>query len=67
MTRHPADFLSLIFGLLFAAVGTVLLVGDIDSLSLGWVAPLVAIVLGALLITAGRSNGTASADVAEEG
>jgi len=56
MERHPADFLSLAFGLLFAAIGLVLLSGDRGALSLAWVGPLTAIVLGGLLVLAARSN-----------
>ncbi len=59
MSRHPADFLSLVFGVLFAAAGLVLLSGSSGALSLAWVGPLVAIVLGALLVLAARSSRTA--------
>lgn len=55
MTRHPADVLSLLCGLLFAAVGLVLLSGGGGALSLTWVGPLVAIALGAVLVLAARS------------
>jgi hypothetical protein len=58
MGRHPADFLSLSFGLLFASVGLVLLSGDRGALSLAWVGPLTAIALGALLFLAARSTRT---------
>jgi hypothetical protein len=60
MTRHPADVLSLFCGLLFAAVGLVLLSGGGGALSLTWVGPLVAIALGALLVLAARSAHRAS-------
>ena len=56
MSRHPADLLSLTFGLLFAAVGLVLLSGSGGALSLAWVGPLTAIALGALLFLAARST-----------
>lgn len=56
MGRHPADLLSLAFGLLFAAIGLVLLSGDRGALSLAWVGPLTAIALGALLVLAARST-----------
>lgn len=56
MPRHPADFLSLIFGLLFAAVGLVLLSGGGSAVSMAWVGPLVAVGLGALLLLAARSR-----------
>ena len=55
MTRHPADLVSLAFGLLFTAIGLVLLSGGFDALSLEWVGPLAAVVLGGILILAGRS------------
>jgi hypothetical protein len=55
MTRHPADLLSLAFGLLFAAMGLLLLTGGFDTLSLQWVPPVAAIVLGGILILAARS------------
>lgn len=58
MRRHRADFLSLGFGFLFAAVGLVLLSGDRGALSLAWVGPLTAIALGALLFLAARSTRT---------
>lgn len=56
MGRHPADLLSMAFGLLFAAIGLVLLSGDRGALSLAWVGPLAAIALGALLVLAARST-----------
>jgi len=62
MARHPADFLSLTFGLLFAATGLVLLSGGIDWVSLEWVGPLAAIVLGAVLILVARSSGRAGVE-----
>jgi hypothetical protein len=67
MPRHSADLLSLTFGLLFAAVGLVLLSGSSGALSLAWVGPLTAIALGALLFVAARSTRTApDEDQAEE-
>lgn len=56
MTRHRADLLSLAFGLLFAAIGLVLLSGGTGALSLAWVGPLTAIALGALLFLAARTS-----------
>jgi len=66
MTRHPADVLSLVCGLLFAAVGLVLLSGGGGALSLTWVGPLVAIALGALLVLAARSAHRASEEHSPE-
>lgn len=56
MTRHSPDLLSLVFGLLFVAAGLVLLSGDSGALSLTWVGPLMAIVIGVLLVVAARST-----------
>lgn len=56
MLRHPADLLSLVFGLLFAAIGLVLLSGGGSAVSMTWVGPLVAVGLGALLLLAARSR-----------
>jgi hypothetical protein len=55
MLRHPTDFVSLAFGLIFVAVGVVLAVERLDAISLAWIAPVTAIVIGALLVVAGRS------------
>ena len=56
MRRHPADLLSLFFGLVFAAAGLLLLSGGGGALSLAWVGPLVAIALGAVLVLAARTS-----------
>lgn len=62
MSRHSADPVSLFFGLLFAAIGLVLLSGGDRALSLAWVGPLTAVALGALLILAARSTRPNAAD-----
>jgi hypothetical protein len=67
MARHPADLVSLAFGLLFAALGLVLLSGGAGALSLAWLGPLVAVALGGLLILAGRSARTEPDDQLPEG
>jgi uncharacterized membrane protein YbhN (UPF0104 family) len=67
VSRHPADFLSLAFGLLFSAIGLVLLSGGFEALSLEWVAPLAAIALGGILILAGRSARTESGSQPPQG
>jgi len=67
VSRHPADFLSLAFGLVFAAVGLVLLSGGSGALSLAWVGPLAAIALGAILFLAARSTRTTPDDQPPEG
>ena len=56
MPRHPADLLSLSFGLLFSAAGLVLLSGGASAVSMAWLGPLVAIGLGVLLVLAARSR-----------
>ena len=66
MSRHPADYLSLIFGTIFAAVGLVLLSGTDGALSLSWIAPLAAVALGGLLIVAARSSQPAPDDASPE-
>ncbi len=56
MKRHDPDAVSLLFGLLFATLGLLLLGGDPQhgSISLGWVGPLLAIGIGALVLVAVR-------------
>jgi hypothetical protein len=56
--RHHLDLLSLLFGLLFAGVGLVLLGGSParGSVSLAWVGPVVAIGLGILVVVAARAR-----------
>lgn len=56
MRRHAFDGLSLAFGLLFTAVGLVLLGGDPahGAISLPWAGPIVAIGVGLLVIVAAR-------------
>ena len=56
MVRHSTDFVSLAFGLLFAVVGIVLAVERLDSISLTWIVPATAIVLGVVLVLAGSSR-----------
>lgn len=63
MHRHRADLVSLFFGLVFAAVGLVLLTGGARALSLAWVGPLVALALGVVLLYAARSSQAPSAGV----
>ncbi len=55
MARHPADLVSLTFGLLFATIGVVMLFGRIDSLRLDWVLPIAIVILGVVLIVVARS------------
>jgi hypothetical protein len=53
MPRHATDLVSLAFGLLFAAIGAVLLADERLGFSWEWLAPGIAIGLGAILIAAG--------------
>ncbi len=53
MTRHATDLVSLAFGLLFAAVGAVLLADERLAIATDWLLPAVAIGFGAILIAAG--------------
>jgi uncharacterized protein YacL len=57
MTRHPTDLVSLTFGMLFGALGVVLLLGRLDGLNVDWVIPAAIVVLGVLLIVLARSIG----------
>lgn len=56
MRRHDLDALSLVFGLLFSAVGLALLSGDAarGTISLPWAGPIVAIGVGLLVVLAAR-------------
>jgi hypothetical protein len=67
MSRHPADLISLTFGLAFAAIGVVLLFGSIDELRLDWVIPAAIVILGVLLIVAARPRRGEAGDQPTEG
>jgi hypothetical protein len=67
MTRHPADLVSLTFGMLFAAIGVVLLLGQLDRIRLDWIIPTGIVVLGVLLIVLARSIGRRPDDEPSEG
>ena len=60
MNRHPADLLSLAFGLIFAAVAIMLLMGDLAALSWEWIGPVVIIAVGAIVSVAARPKARAS-------
>lgn len=63
MDRHELDPLSLLFGLLFAGVGLLLLTGDParGSISLAWAGPVTAIGIGLLVVLAVRPRRDATA------
>ncbi len=67
MTRHPADLVSLTFGLLFAAIGVLLIFGRVDEVRLDWVVPTVTIILGVLFIVVARSIRSEPDDQPTEG
>jgi len=52
VTRHPADILSLVSGLIVVAFGLLLLTGSIGDVPMEWVGPAVAIGLGVLILFA---------------
>lgn len=56
MRHHDLDALSLVFGLLFTAVGLALLSGDParGTMSLAWAGPVVTIGVGILVVLAAR-------------
>ena len=60
MTRHAPDLVSLTFGMLFTALGIVLLLGQLDGIRLDWIIPAATVILGVLLIVLARSNGRES-------
>ena len=54
MSRHPADLLSLVAGLLALGLGLLLLTGGVGDISMEWVGPAVAIGLGVVIVVAAR-------------
>lgn len=67
MTRHPADLVSLTFGMLFVAIGFVLLLGRLDGIRLDWVLPAATVIVGVLLISVARSARRETDDPPTEG
>ena len=62
MKRHRIDLLSLFFGLLFAGIGGVFLVGGVDVTDLGadWIWPLPLILAGLMILAAAFRRGMES-------
>jgi hypothetical protein len=56
MSRHPADLLSLVAGLLVLGLGLLLLSGGVGDMPMEWVGPAVAIGLGVVIVVAARPN-----------
>ncbi|MEP7082158.1 MAG: hypothetical protein ABI841_04175 [Chloroflexota bacterium] len=54
MNQHRFDPLSFVFGALFVMVGLLLLGGGADGLPMQWVGPLVAVLLGVVILFAAR-------------
>ena len=65
MERHRVDALSLVFGLVFATAGLLLLGGGptlVDRLPMAWVGPIVAIGLGVIVLLAARPEREAASE-----
>lgn len=62
MSRHPADLLSLVAGLLLLALGLLLLSGGVGDIPMEWVGPAVAIGLGVVIVVAALPNRAPDAD-----
>jgi len=62
MNRHRIDLLSLFFGLMFAGIGGVFLVGGVDVTDLGadWIWPLPLILAGLMILAAAFRRGVES-------
>ncbi len=68
MQRHDVDPTSLVFGLLFAALGLMLLTGDPagGTVWLGWTGPAVAVGLGLLVVFAVRPRRSTTTQAHED-
>lgn len=54
MNQHRFDALSFIFGAIFVVAGLLLLTGGIEGLEMRWVGPVVAVLLGLVILFAVR-------------
>lgn len=68
MQRHDVDPTSLVFGLMFAGMGLMLLTGDPagGTVWLGWTGPAVAVGLGLLVIIAVRPHRSTAIQLQED-
>jgi peptidoglycan/LPS O-acetylase OafA/YrhL len=66
MTRHPADILSLVSGLIVVAFGLLLLTASMGDVPMEWVGPAVAIGLGVVILIAARPGREPSHGAPEE-
>ena len=64
MGPHRFDSLSFVFGALFVIVGLLLLGGGTDGLPMQWAGPLVAVMLGVVILFAARPRRPAAGDPA---
>lgn len=68
MQRHDVDPTSLLFGLIFVALGLMLLTGDAagGTVWLGWTGPAVAVGVGLLVILAVRPHRSTAIQATED-
>ncbi|MGZ8475661.1 MAG: hypothetical protein ACXWWQ_05470 [Candidatus Limnocylindria bacterium] len=58
MNQHRFDALSFIFGSIFVVAGLLLLTGGLQGIQLQWVGPVVAVLLGLVILFAVRPRPT---------
>lgn len=56
MVQHRFDALSFVFGVLFVVAGLLLLAGGPDAVPMEWAGPLVALLLGLVIVLAARAR-----------
>jgi len=54
MNQHRFDALSFIFGAIFVVAGLLLLTGGIEGIQMQWVGPVVAVIIGLVILFAVR-------------
>ena len=62
MGPHRFDSLSFVFGALFVILGLLLLNGGADGLPMQWAGPLVAVLLGVVILVAARPRRPSESD-----